>query len=419
MMYPNPIARLWMVAAFLFVLPGIARADADPPMPVYTEDVAPILKESCQVCHRPGEAVPMTFTSYSEVRPWARSIKNVVANREMPPWLADSRIGHFENERTLTEEEVRTIVRWVDAGAPRGPGAADPLALPIDSPERDHQEWQIGKPDFITGMQEEIVLPVGEEEVLTHLLVPVNLDRDVWISALEIKPGNPEVIHHANLRIVPANSEERPTVAYLAVYAPGYRPTQYGPGEAFLLPKHHDLVLGMHYFKDKDVEARDLTQIGLKYARGPVRVRRDVAVATNEDFVIPANHDNYPVTAMRVIIEPNARLEGLMPHMHTHGRDMRIWAEFPDGRLQPLLYIPKWDFDWQLVYDLEESIPLPLGTIIVARCHYNNSESNPLALTPDREVTSGPRTTQEMATLGLFISQELEEPVVQFSLFGN
>jgi hypothetical protein len=356
----------------------------------YAKDVAPILQNNCQECHRPGEAVPMSLMSFEEVRPWARAIREAVETKTMPPWHADPSVGHWENERRLSEAEVETILAWVDQGARMG----DPADLP--PPVEYTEGWKIGEPDMIFEFPEEIKLGADLVDEYKYVMIPTGLTEDRWVQAAESRPGNPEVVHHIIAFVQEPGASRRGGLSSgLGGYAPGLQPAVLPDGEAMFLPAGSTLVLQMHYNKEAGIEATDRSRVGVKFARTPVIKRLHMDAAGDRTFVIPPGDPNYEVVGTEVV-EQDIVLQSVTPHMHLRGKSMRVWAELPDGTRRDLLWVPRYDFNWQTGYRFAEPMPLPAGSKIVAQAHFDNSTNNPFNPDPTAEVRWGLPTYAEM-----------------------
>jgi len=378
----------------------------------YTKDVAPILQKHCQSCHRPGEGVPMTLMSFDEVRPWAKSVKKVVADGTMPPWHADPAIGKWKNDRRMKPEEVQTIVAWVDGGAVMG----DPKDHP--APLQFSEGWKIGTPDVIFTFEKDEILPAELQDEYHYVSMKTNFTEDRWVKAVECRPGNLEVVHHIIAFAKPGNMSMEEgaeqngaegegagrrgrrgggisSISALGGMAPGTDPRQLEHGEGILIPAGSDIVFQMHYHKEPGKEERDRSSIGLIFCDYPVKKQHHGDAVSNFMFNIPPHADNHEVKAMTVLDE-DIELRTVMPHMHLRGKDMRVWAVTPDGTSTDLIWVPNYDFNWQTIYEFAEPLKLPKGTKLHAVAHFNNSASNPFNPDPNDTVRFGEPTTAEM-----------------------
>lgn len=365
----------------------------------FTKDVAPIFYARCVECHRPGEIAPMSLITYKDARPWARSIREKVLDRSMPPWLADPKHGEFENDRRLSQKEIDTILAWVDAGAPKG----DDQDLP--APPKYQEGWVLGRPDAVISLAEDVPVPADGVIPYKYFTVPIGFKEDRWIQAAEIRPGNRAVVHHIIVNVQepapkPSGEQESPASSFrergfkLAGFAPGEQPREYPKGTAKLIKAGSNLVFQMHYTPN-GVASTDRSYIGLFFAKGPVERKALTATATNARFVIPAGHPNYEVTSTWTAKE-DVFIVDLMPHMHVRGKDFTYTAAYPDGRSEIVLHVPKYDFNWQLLYRLKKPLFLPKGSRLDCVAHFDNSTNNKYNPDPSKEVRWGPQTWEEM-----------------------
>lgn len=381
--------------------------------PTFSKDVAPILQRNCQGCHRPGEAAPMSLLTYQQARPWAKAMKQAVLLKKMPPWPADPQVGHYQNDRSLAPQDRDTLIAWVDGGAPEG----NPKDLP--APVAFVDGWNIGKPDRIVEMPKPFAVPASGTIDYQYVILPLNLTEDRWIQAAEARPGNRAVVHHiiAFIRepgskwmrnqapgevFIPRNSkgeEEAFSGDMLAAFAPGLPPTQLAPGTARLVKAGSDVVFQLHYTANGKA-GEDQTKVGFIFAKEPPKERVLWLGAVNKDFVIPPGDASYKVDADTEIAH-EVKLVSLMPHMHLRGKDFEYRLIFPTGETQTILRVPRYDFGWQLSYDLAPAITLPKGTRIACTAHFDNSPNNPANPDATKEVKWGDQSWDEMM-IGFF-----------------
>jgi len=364
--------------------------------PTFSKDVAPILYSRCLECHRQGEAAPMAFTSYAEVRPWAKAIKQAVLTRKMPPWLADPHFGSFRNDRRLAGEAIQTIAAWVDSGAPEG--------NPKDMPPMPRFEtgWRIGKPDAVFDTGTDFEVPVDGVVAYKYFTVPTNFTEDRWVEAAEVRPGQRGAVHHVIAFIKePSDKSDRPSDAgnILVGYAPGENPLELLPGTAVLVKAGSSLTFQVHYTPNGKA-VKDRSYIGLRFAKEPPRYRAIRGMAINPFFRIPANDPNFEVKSSYTASQ-DISLDSLMPHMHLRGKDFRYTVVYPDGRQEVLLSVPRYDFSWQLRYQLQSPLLLPKGTRIDCVAHFDNSVNNKFNPDAAKEVRWGEQTWEEMM-IGFF-----------------
>jgi hypothetical protein len=374
---------------------GLSAAPAGSGTPTFSKDVAPVLYQRCVECHRAGEPAPMPLTTYQEARPWAKAIKQAVLLHVMPPWLADPHYGVFRNDRTLTEQDVKTLVAWADAGAPEGDVKQTP-ALP-------HFEtgWNIGKPDVLIDIGKDFAVPPEGTVPYQYFSVPSNFTEDKWVEAAEIRPDKRAVIHHVIVFVQePTATPERRELSNLLVgYAPGEPPLRFDPGTAKLVKAGSKLLFQVHYTPNGK-PATDRSYVGLRFAKEPPKYRAVTANATNRQFVIPAGDPAYQVTSTWTA-KQDITLLGFMPHMHLRGKDFKYTLVFPDGREEVMLNVPRYDFNWQLDYLLKSPIELPKGTRIDCVAHFDNSPNNKYNPDPSKDVKWGDQTWEEMM-MGFF-----------------
>lgn len=355
----------------------------------YAADVAKIVQDRCQSCHRPGQVGPFSLLGYDDARRHAAMIKEVVDERRMPPWHADSRYGHFQNDRHLTPVERATLLAWVDQGAPLG----DPAKLPA---ARSFPEgWTIGTPDAVFELPEPYVVAAQGVLSYVNIRVPTHFAEDRWVQAAEARPGDGSVVHHI-IVYVDDHKKNRNWrgEGHLCGYAPGDLPSVYPPGTAKKVPAGSDLVFQIHYTPSGKV-CSDRSKVGLIFAKSPVEHRAYTRGIAQTRFVIPAGAENYPVRSAYTFSR-DAHLLSFMPHMHLRGKSFQYEATFPDGRKEVLLSVPAYDFGWQSAYILDRPMALPKGTRIDCLAHFDNSAGNPANPDPKSPVTWGEQTFEEM-----------------------
>lgn len=359
--------------------------------PTFYKDVLPILQERCQVCHREGGGnfggmiAPMAFTDYNNVRPWAKAIAKNVGSGTMPPWHADPRhAGEFENERTITQEEIDTLINWVQSGATRG--------NPADAPPKKEwpagDGWQMGEPDLVVKMTEPFLVEDDVEDLYqsfsTHITKEM-LPEPRWIKTSETRPGS-GAVHHI--------------VAFpLGGLVPGGDPKSYPEGVGVLLMPDTTVYWNIHYHKEAGAGTAvwDQSEIAVEFYPKDVEITHVLRTAgcSNYDFKIPAGHPAYEVFA-EFTFKEDANIINYMPHMHLRGSAAKFEAFYPDGHSEVLLDIPKYDFNWQTTYQYKEFKFVPKGTRILLTSVFDNSPENPYNPDPTIDVTYGEPTTAEM-----------------------
>ena len=383
---------------------SMANAEAAEGTPTFAKDVAPILYENCVACHRPNHLAPMSLISYDDARPWARAVKSKVVAKEMPPWGADSSVRAYRNDASLTQAEIDTIAAWVDGGAPEG-NAADLPEVPQFA-----DGWSIGEPDLIFTMLEPFDVPADGTVPYLYVTVPTNLDEDIWISAYEYRPGDRRVVHHVIAQVmeddgIPAMGEvklqrdrtrTRASGATVGGYVPNRLGTVYEAGVATRLPAGADIEAQIHYTTIGE-PVTDQSSWGVVLTREPDSTMRRArgGQMANLTFAIEPGNGNYAVTARRTMDE-DTYLANMMPHMHVRGKSAKYTVTRPDGSTAVALWVPNYDFNWQLRYELEEPIFMPKGSVLEAEFHYDNSGSNRFNPDPTAEVHWGDQTWEEM-----------------------
>jgi hypothetical protein len=363
----------------------------------FSKDIAPILYKSCAECHRAGEIAPMSLLTYNEVRPWAKSIRERVIDRSMPPWSADPKYGHWANDPRLSEREINTIVEWVSAGAPKG---EDKDLPPMP---KFTEGWTIGTPDVVVQMPDEYTVPADGTVPYLYFSMPTGFTEDKWIQAMEIRPGNRSVVHHViayaqdpSVRDTNPGGEGelRRGRTHLGGITPNKTGVTYAPGMARLIKKGSNIVFQMHYTTNGQA-SKDRTKIGFVFAKEPAKKVLLTGNAINARFVIPANNPAYEVKASKVFDE-DVLITSFMPHMHVRGKSFIYTAVYPDGRSEILLNVPKYDFNWQHTYLPKEPIALPKGARLDCVAHFDNSAKNKFNPDPSKEVRWGDQTWEEM-----------------------
>lgn len=372
----------------------------------YTRDVAPILQDHCQECHRNGEIGPMPLTTYRQVRPWAKAIRDAVVTRKMPPWFADPSYGHFANDRSLTDSEIQKIAAWSEGGAVEGRASDSPAAR--SWPAR----WNIGVPDLTVTMPEPISIPASGELDYQYIIVPSGLTSDHWVSKVEIRPGDRSVVHHAVVYVrEPASKwladrprNQRFTLGsrdpdaitrndILFTYTPGNQWNEFPAGMAKLIPAGSDLVFQMHYTAAK-TPRKDQSKIAVVFAKEPP-TRRVLTLQLNYfNLFIPPGRSDYRAQVSGTL-PGDALLLSLYPHMHLRGKSFE-YAIYEHGQREILLKVNNYDFYWQLTYQLAQPRLLKAGTKIECVAVFDNSKNNPRNPDPDEMVRYGQQSTDEM-----------------------
>ena len=380
--------------------------------PTFYRDVLPILQRHCQTCHRAGEIAPMPLVTYQQARVWAPLIQKRTRLKEMPPWFADPRYGHFSNDPSLTPQEIGMLSAWADAGAPEGnPRDAPP-------PRQWAEGWNIPPPESVVPMPKPVAIPAKGDVEYTYEIVPTGFTEDKWVQISELRPSSRPSVHHGVVYVRPRGSkwlqhapvgvpftastltdeQDRRDAEWtdsdvLLVYAPGSSPDRWPNGMAKLVPAGSDLVFQMHYVTHGR-PASDQTCIGLVFAAVPPMQRVLTLQLTNDRFVIPPGVPDFRVEVYGTL--PNdATLLSFLPHMHLRGKRFEYNIVRPDGSVETLLEV-NYDFFWQLSYHLAEPRFLKAGTELQAVAWFDNSRNNPHNPDPDASVRWGDQTYDEM-----------------------
>jgi hypothetical protein len=420
-----PAVFLFLVASALSVpLSTSTVSAAATAMPTFNKDVLPILQKNCQECHRPGAIAPMSFITFKDTRPYARAIAKAVTSRTMPPWFADPAVGHWKNAKVLSDSEIAVITAWAEKGAPEGDAKDRPAPLEFSD------GWTIGKPDMIVTMPNDIEIPATGVIDQSNVLVRAHFDKDVWVKAAEVRPGNPKVVHHMKAWIRPPDSPWMKDAPEGVMYNPprgaagidgiapqppplsatGYRPVQdilakYNPGvegqefttgnAAKFIAAGSDIVFEAHYTASGKPE-KDRTSVGIVFADGPPQQRHLTTTAISaRDFEIPAGAPNQEVRGETVVNDP-AKLVWVQPHMHYRAKDYELTVVYPSGEEKLVLRVPNYRFDWQIGYELAEPLMLPKGAKLKTVAHYDNSKANKFNPDPTKVVKYGPQSWDEM-----------------------
>lgn len=412
--------RLGLLLLVLFV-PLLAQAGKarsvrhfPPPAPhvgpTFSNEVVRIFQQHCQTCHHEGDIAPFSLVTYAESKPYAAMIKFMTQSRQMPPWKPAEGCGDFKDERRLTDAEIDTIAKWVDAGAPEGNRAELPAPLDFSG------GWALGEPDAIYKLPEPFTPPEGRD-TYRCFTIPTHLTSTRYVTAVDTRPGDRETVHHVITFIDTTGASERldandPGPGYtcfggpgfslpstLGGWAPGSRPLELPADTAFELPAGSRVVMQVHYHPHGGHPHADQTEVGVYFAaKAPKSVMRILPIINNT-FTIPPNASNYEVYGSIPfnLPMPAAKLWFIAPHMHLLGKTMKVEATRPGGAKECLINIEDWDFNWQGSYMFKEPVVIPAGTTLNLRATYDNSSSNPRnPNNPPKAVSWGEETTDEM-----------------------
>lgn len=435
--------------AVVAMAPGAVAAENEADVPTFNGEVATILFENCTSCHRTGQVAPMTLSSYSDARPWARAIKSKVVSREMPPWFADPRYGQFKEVSTLTQSEIDTIAAWADGGAPEGDGLTP-------EPPVFTSEWRHDRPPDYIIETIDIEVPAQGELDYVKLWLDNPFEEDIYLEAVQMRPGNTEVVHHTGVHTralppgtrmgekqystgqmirqpVPLNEVETEEVkrvraqtvangndgkdALLIFYTPGRGFARYPEGTGKRVYADRYIMFNTHLTPAGRPQI-ERSQAGFWVAKetpkhqvltisggtGPVRIVENAeqvgltgSVQADRQLLpyIPAHAEDFKVTGIWPVTD-DMTIYGVWPHMHFRGKDMTYLISYPDGTEETMLNVPNYDFNWQLEYDFIEPLKVPAGSTIKTIAHYDNSIKNRYNPSPDRDVHWGEQSWDEM-----------------------
>jgi Copper type II ascorbate-dependent monooxygenase, C-terminal domain len=328
----------------------------------------------------------MPLLTYQQARPWAKAIRAALLEGKMPPWQADPHYGKFSNDLSLAPGEKETLVAWVEGGAHEGNPADAP------KPRQFTEGWRIPTPDVVFEMPADFHVPASGALDYQYIPVETHFAEDKWVQAVEVRPGDASVVHHAI--VVVDDGRGAMNEEYLAGYAPGMTPQVWKPGEARLIKAGSTLVFQMHY-QTTGKAGTDRTKIGLIFAKTPPAQQIVAMQAAAHWLAIPPGEANFHTSAVAVLRE-DSYLVGMRAHMHLRGKSFEFRAVYPNGETEVLLSIPKYDFNWQPYYYLETPKPMPRGTRIEALAVFDNSANNPFNPDPTKTIFWGPQTWDEM-----------------------
>ena len=413
-MLPNCVVLNCAVLSFVWA--GVARG-AQSSSPTFAKDIAPMVFSYCSACHRVGESAPFSLLNYADVKKHAGQIATVTKSRYMPPWLPEPGFGDFDGVRRLSERQIALIQQWVEHGAPEGDWAEMP------TPPKFSEGWQLGKPDLILQMPRGYTLRAGGSDVYRNFIFSVPVNGTRYVKAVEVRPGNPKIVHHANILIdrdrtsrpldgadgepgfpgmeLKITSESFDPDGYFLFWKPGATPFVEADGMAWRVDRGTDLVLNMHLQpsgKSEEVQPA----LGLYFTDTPPAHHPMLLQLENDKALdIPAGVASFPVKD-DFTLPVDVDVLAVYPHAHYLGKDMQGFATLPNGVKKWLIWIKHWDLNWQAVYRYSKPLFLPKGTTISMRYNYDNSAGNPANPNrPPKRVTAGNRASDEMAHLWL------------------
>lgn len=402
--------QLVFAAALLASLARLSAADA----PVFTRDIAPIMFGECAECHHAGGIAPFALTSFAEVKKRAKTIARVTASRSMPPWPPEPGHGDFLGARHLSEAQIGIIARWIKTGMAQG-AARDLPPLP-----EWRDGWQLGEPDLVLTPPKAFSLPASGPDIYRNMVLPYQATADRFVRAVEFRPGG-TAIHHGFVLVDETGDARRlealePEPGFPGMLAgrgarapggfvswqPGRRPVEAPEGMAWQLRKSADLVLQLHLRPTGKLETVQ-PRIGIYFTdRAPTRPYM-IMLLRSTAMDIPAGANDYAIESSYQITA-DVRVIGLSPHLHYLGKEVRGWAELPDGTREELLFIKQWDFNWQGDYRFAKPVALPKGATLKMRFTYDNTAQNPANPNhPPRRVQYGLQSSDEMGELWFWL----------------
>jgi hypothetical protein len=384
----------------------------------FYKHVAPIVQRRCQHCHREGGPAPFELISFDDVAYNTEKIREVVIDRRMPPWhgFLNPEFGKLANDQRLTDEELDTLVSWIDGGAQEGNAAEAPPPVRFLS----DAEWGIGKPDYVFKMPEPFRVPKSGTIEYQFFRVKLDYKEDRWFRGVEIKPGNRQVVHHVTLHVAPSVKDDKfagfASMAQLYGltgehahlindYVPGdpYNAKTYPAHQAVVIPKHSDLIFEVHYTPNNKSAVSDQSMVAFQWAKGPPQeqVLTKVFRKATGRFRVPPFESHYRVEDS-YYFENDVVIDAIRPHYHLRGRSYRLEIVQRNPQTdeieerQTVLSVPIFDQGWQRTYELETPLELPAGTELLATGIFDNSDLNPNNPDPSAEVVWGQQTTDEM-----------------------
>jgi len=404
---------------------GLAR-------PTFHGTVEPILQVRCQSCHHSGGIAPIALVRYGETAEHASQVAAMVDSRRMPPWKAASGPHAFANDPTLTWGEREALVRWARRGAPEGKASDAP------PPRTFSDGWELGPPDLVLKAPR-FTPDFSKGDLYQCFVLPTNLDHDAWVSAVEVRPGNAAMMHHALLYVEEGATSLKldaaaPGPGYpcfggpraqvtdsFGEWAPGMQPRRYPPGVARFLPRKSRIVMQVHYSALFGDVKPDESEVGVYFAKEPVTRRllyNDVR--SYAPFTLAAGDPVAPLSGSLGPLASRAELVAILPHMHLLGRTMTVTARLPDGSRQKLVDVNDWDLRWQRTYYFEKPVVLPAGTVLELSASFDNWLANARNPTdPPKDVHFGEMTTDEMCMALLFWTVDGKNPGEKNAFFRN
>ena len=374
----------------------------------YLTAVVPILQKHCVSCHSPGQIGPFAMSSGKKVKGWSAMIEEVLLDRRMPPWHADSHHGKFANDRTLTPAETHTLLDWIAQGCPQEEGP-DPLATPIPPAP----VWALGQPDHVVALPQRQEIPATGTLKYRYLDSDFVMPEDAWLRAAVCRPDNPKVVHHIIVRVkYPAGYQEAPKEAYLfTTWVPGLMPSEMPTGTGMFVPKGAKFNFEVHYTTNGEAQT-DQSEMGLYLAKEKPERRLEVRACETRDFEIPPGAPDARHFC-HYCFKKDALIYDLSPHMHLRGSWFKFQLLYPDGRRETLLSVPQYDFNWQTSYRLAEPKRVPAGTWMLCTGGHDNSSKNPNNPDPAKTIKWGLQSWDEMFMGFMTVADVPPEPTAK------
>ena len=387
--------------ALYFTVSAASNTDKAKTNVTFTKQVAPIFQKRCEECHHAGGAGPMALASYEDVRPWAKSIREKVTSRQMPPFHATGAIGRYHEDPRLTEGEIATIKDWVDAGAPKGNPKDSPAPIAWKN------EWKLGEPDLTLKVKNVYNLKANPKDQYVFFVFEHVFAEDTWVSSITTRPGNPKAVHHANTHLIPPtmkvpdegyfegdfNPSAHGTIM-ISGWVPGTNDVRLPAETAVKIPKGMRFGIQIHYGPNEK-PATDQTSLGLYMANGTINKNLRMMMGDRRDLQIQPNDPNYSLTS-KSTFSGDALIRFFHVHMHLRGKSYAFRFTYPDGRVETVFDVPNYDFNWQRSYILQEPIRVPKGTQVEFIGTYDNSKQNKFNPDPSAAIRWGEKTTDEM-----------------------
>lgn len=410
-------------ALLLLVSTVVGQPSTTPARPTFAEHIGPLVRQSCMDCHRPQGPAPFALVTYTDVAKRADMLKAVIETRYMPPWHPADQSDHFLSNRRLSDDQIALFTKWVETGKTRGDLSK------MDKPKKYPGGWSLGKPDLVVKMRKPFRVPADGRDLYRFFVVPIDLPEDKWVKAVEMRPSARSVVHHALFFLTESSDQDEYEgdtgrrgfgglrgfrggafgrgfeIRGLGGYVPGNQPQFLRDDLALELPKHHDLLMQMHFHPSGKAETEQST-IGIWFADKPPSQRiKQIQLPSLFGFMsgldIPAGESNYKIEQSLTL---PVDVDGISVGGHAHYicSTMHLTAKLPDGSTKTLLHIPEWDMDWQTEYHYKDRLPLPAGTELKCEITYDNSAQNPAnPNSPPIRVRWGRQSTDEMGSVTL------------------